>query len=136
MPAERTDVDLLAEPGLYRVLSASSTVYYLDTRNGLRSLLRARGSGSTMHSVLDDRWVVLTSVESGPTLRPPDSPGSDAPDSGESVVWRLRVGSRHRYDCWFIQRTVEHIEMLDEMPAEGERTRGASEVDFEDGPSR
>jgi hypothetical protein len=101
-----------------------------------------------MHSVLDDRWVVLTSVESGPTLRPPDSPGSDAPDSGESVVWRLRVGSRHRYDCWvpggfadttdywFIQRTVEHIEMLDEMPAEGERTRGASEVDFEDGPSR
>ena len=130
-------VDLKAERSLLRVLSSSSTTYFVDTRkeSGGPRLMRARGTGSTARGPHDDHWVTLTGVTSGPVI---ERNGEELPDAeiveDDNRPWVLRVGSRHMYDFhvpggfmdttdfWWMQRTCMAIERLDEMPPEGERT--------------
>jgi hypothetical protein len=128
---------VLDEPALYRVLSSSSTVYYVDTRDlTQRRYMRARGEGNTLHSGMDNNWQPLVSLEAGPVVW---RDGEYLYD--RSVVWRagdpwlLRVGSEHKYESrrlggppqlggvyWVVSRAVERIDVLFEMPDEGERT--------------
>lgn len=126
-------VDLAREDGLLRLLSTSSTVYYLDfrsTRPQAPLLMRARGRGTTARGPHDGQWVRLALVTSG--SRVGDGDGTDVPhadrDHHDQVPWMLRVGSRHRFDYrvpgaaldttdwWWIQRPLTRIERLDEMP--------------------
>jgi len=131
-------IDVLETPGLYRALSSSSTVYYLNTRmteHPWPALLRARGTGVTGTGRHDNRWVHLDILKSGPRLEDGHRPvPQDQIDIKDIRDWVLRVGSRHRYefhvpggllemtDFWWTQRTCTAIERLDSMPPEGEWT--------------
>jgi hypothetical protein len=130
------EVDLAAEPGLYRITTSSSTVGYLEAvEGGGMRVMRCRGNGATMTGAHDDQWVYLTALKSGPRVQ------RDGVDFDLSEVDRedikhgwLRVGSRHRYeyhvpggyfdttDFSWLQRACLEIERLDAMPPEGERT--------------
>lgn len=139
-------VDLNRDRGLWRVLTSSSSVYYVDTRSRTPRLFRARGRGRTWQSPFDDQWLGLCLVESGPRVVDGDRELDPSEvDAGDVLPWALRVGSRHEYtwrvsgvlgldEHYVIQRVVERIETLDEMPPENERTRTPDEVDFLDGP--
>ncbi|WP_062384548.1 hypothetical protein [Demequina iriomotensis] len=143
-------VDLSKEPVLIRILSSSSTVYYVDARGEHPTLMRARGDGRTHASALDNQWLYLRGIDS---YRGDEGPFA-SPASGHGV---LRVGFRHQYwwheadhsraplgsfrprlsdTTWWLQRTAQSIELLDEMPAPDALTRDADEVDFLDGPHR
>lgn len=141
-------IDLSTEKVLARVLTASSTVYYVDLRGERARVMRARGEGLTHVSVMDNEWLYLRGVDS--------YRGDEGPFASPATAHALlQVGFRHRYwwheknlsspplmrfrprfsDArWWLQRTAERIELLDGMPPEGERTRGPDEVDFSDGP--
>lgn len=141
------EVDLATSRELIRVCSASSTVYYLDLRGARPMLLRARGAGRTSHGSHDDVWVPLWQVVSGPRLVDLDGNGlePESVDRADVLPGWLRVGSRHEYtfrmpgalgldECWWVQRVADRIEILEEMPPAGARSRSADEVDFLDGP--
>lgn len=128
-------VDLKNSPGLYRVESTSSTVYYVDARDGGMLLMRARGTGATAQGPHDNRWVTLTSIVSGPRI---EDGNKDVPeeevDLDDFKAWVLRVGSRHQYDFrtpggplditdwWWTQRPATRIEKLAEMPSDDDLT--------------
>lgn len=135
-PKELTHVDLYEDLGLYQLLTSSSTVYYIDTRDRSPRLYRAKGTGHTMTGHNDNKWVRLTRVLSGPAIV--DERGEEIPeeqvDQEDRRKWVLRIGSRHEFDYrvpgglldptdfWYLQRVLERIVRLDEMPPEGERT--------------
>lgn len=117
---ESTEINVVQHPGLYRVESSSSTVYYVDTRSGGYHFMRARGAGPTGSGPSDNRWVELLGLESGP---PEERDGNEIPDADydpEDILEDvLRVGSRHRYfwrrEYW-TQRVCTRIEVLERMP--------------------
>ncbi|MGC4174014.1 hypothetical protein [Demequina sp.] len=129
-------VDLPTQPGLYRLLSSSSTVYYVDARGPyVPEMYRAHGAVGSASYPHDDTWVRLTSLES--ICVSVDIDGKAVPQRRglkDSEYWKLIVGRRHQFDFrvpggyldttdfWRIQRVLERIERLDEMPPEGERT--------------
>jgi hypothetical protein len=138
MSESTEQVDVRQTPGLYRAISTSSTVYYVDTTmtvNDWPALLRARGQGSTSAGDHDGRWVRLYGLTSGPRVeRGPDDVPPDQIDTEDIREWVLRVGSRHQYDFhipgglldmtdfWWTQRPCTAIERLDSMPPESEWT--------------
>jgi len=126
-------VHVLDEPGLYRALSSSSTVYYVNTTDTTSRprFLRARGGGATKHGYFDDSWEVLTGLNCFPLIEGAGMSMVDAREQAEP--WTLRPGRRHEYtgkdyggldgtDFWYVGRVVERIERLDEMPPDGELT--------------
>jgi hypothetical protein len=133
---ELTEVDLKAAPGLYKVTSGSSTVYYVESieGEGVRAM-RCKGTGATRTGTHDDQWIYLTALKSGPRLqRDGITMERDEVDTTDIRRDVLRVGSRHRYeyyvpggmfdatDFYMTQRACLEIEKLDKMPPEGERT--------------
>jgi len=131
-----TEVDMDdVGPVIVRVISSSSTVYYLDLRGGRAMMMRARGQGSTGRGFHDGEWVMLTGLTSGPTIwRDGEWLDEDDVDKEDLKTGVIRVGSRHTWDYhvpggmmdvtdyYFTQRAVEHIELLDEMPDEAHLT--------------
>lgn len=124
-------VNVIDEPGLYRVLSSSSTVYYVDTRKveeGRRpKFMRARGLGNTGVGRHDDQWECMTDLESLP--RPEQMKVAPPGTTIEALAepWLIRLGHRHEFtgetfgylsgeEFWWVQRVCERIERLDEMP--------------------
>lgn len=124
------EVNLREEPGIYRITSSSSTVYYVEVGDGYARMLRARGGGATSTGWSDDSWVRLVSLTSGPPLeRDGRELARSEIDTDDVAEWTLRVGSRHTYTWetfteypYWIQRVCEGIERLDQMPPVGERT--------------
>jgi len=125
-------LSLLDEPGkIVKISSSSSTAYYVSTRFPDNFLfLRARGTGTTGVGPTDDQWMPLLDL----TSHGFNADGTE--DRGDVVKWTLRVGARHEYvydlnsseDGWWIQRTCTAIELLDQMPAEGEWANEETEV--------
>lgn len=123
-------VNVEDEPGLYRVLSSSSTVYYVDTRgvdDGRRpTFMRARGSGSTGAGRHDDEWESMANLQSLPRSEElEDAPAGTAIEA-LAKSWLLRVGHRHEFtgktfgylsgeEFWWVQRKCLRIERLNEM---------------------
>lgn len=137
MTTEVTFAHVLDEPALYRVLSSSSSVYYVDTRDLTeRGYMRARGGGHTIHSGMDNNWQPLVSLASGPVEWRDGEYLSDTPVPWRTGdPWVLRIGSAHRYETrrlggppqlggvyWVVSRVAERIEVLDAMPDEGDLT--------------
>ena len=114
------EVNVIKQPGLYRVESNSSTVYYVDTRGGASRFMRARGDGATGEGITDNLWVDLIGLESGPAEERNGERIADAEYSGTDVMEdTLRVGSRHIYmwrQQYWLQRTCTRIEALKSMP--------------------
>lgn len=128
------DIDNIASV-IVRVVSSSSTVYYLDLRGGRPMMMRARGQGLTGRGFHDGEWVMLTGLTSGPTIwRDGDWLEYEDIDKEDVKTGVIRVGSRHTWDYhvpggmmdttdyFFTQRAVERIELLDEMPADEDLT--------------
>ncbi len=121
-------VNVVQTPGLYRVGSSSSTVYYVDSRGDQVVFMRARGSGATMAGGYDNEWFPLLLLHCLPTeIR--EGRNSEEDILADSEEWVLRVGHRHRYIgdgpyefFWWVQRVCEWIEPLDEMPGEDDLT--------------
>lgn len=118
-------VNVLEHPGIYKVSTESTSVYYIDTTVSPPLMMRTRGSGPTRHFDLDNTWAELTGLESWFVIA--GGPHVGGPPPHEVAPWWLRVGSRHRYDFrgwsewgvigfWRIQRVCEAIELLDERP--------------------
>jgi len=125
----------LEQPALYVLTSLSSTVYYLNTRDHGAWLYRARGAHGSSRGAHDDEWVPLTRMTSLAA-----EPGCGAPElCTDKAPWVLRVGHRHAFDFhvpggmmditdfWWIQRVLERIETIDEMPPEGARATETSD---------
>ncbi|WP_062077203.1 hypothetical protein [Demequina globuliformis] len=134
------DLEGGAAGGAWLLLSASSTTYAIDQRGDVPSVMRVRGAGNTGEDPLDNRWLRLLRVE-------PYDDGWLTPEQRATPheAWVLMVGRRHRlvyelpggnplFDGFWVPRTLEGIEVLDEMPELRVRTRGPDEVDFSDGP--
>lgn len=125
-------LSLLDEPGkIVKISSSSSTAYYVSTRDPDNFLfLRARGTGTTGVGPTDNEWMPLLDLTSYGLA------DDGSLDDGDVIKWTLRVGARHeyvydlnsRYDGWWIQRTCTAIELLDQMPAEGEWANEETEV--------
>ncbi len=122
-----TDVNVIQHPGLYRVESSSSTVYYVDTRSDGYHFMRARGKGNTGNGADDNEWVEMSRLESGPLEERDGKEIAEADyDASDVVEGVLRVGSRHRY-FWrrlnWTQRVCTRIEALERMPEPDEMTK-------------
>lgn len=140
--SERVDFVDLATPegrGLWQLETSSTTVYYLDAREGLPPrLLRAAGQSRTTVTSGDYRWVRLLSLVSGPRVVDGDRElNRDEIDFDDVRQRVLRVGSRHQYewetmltDDWVIQRVLEKIVRLGVMPPPARLTRDRDEEDL------
>lgn len=121
MAVSISEVNVVEQPGLYRVESSSSTVYYVDTRSGGLHFMRARGTGNTGTGSSDDAWVEMSDLQSGPPEEKEGEEIAEAEIDLNNVVKNvLRVGSRHRYFWqreWWTQRVCTRIEALERMPA-------------------
>ncbi len=149
-----SQVDLGGDPVLCRVLTDSSTVYYVSTLGEHPAVLRAPGAGRTHRDSFDSRWIRLRGVVSFPVGAETPRFGVDA-EGRAPVAALLRRGSRHAYywdtepprrsaeslaefwprisdSRWWIQRLARRVEVLEAMPSV--LTRGSDEVDFTDGP--
>lgn len=149
IPYEASDeVALLHSDALWRLLSTSSTVYYVDMRGHRPLLMRARGTGHTAAGPYDNTWVNLTHVASGPKLFDGDRELTrDEIDRNDTRGWVLRLGSRHEFDFhvhggfadttdyWWIQRPLTAFERLDEMPPDDELT-AVEQIPRPDMPAR
>ena len=91
------NVNVLDAPGLYRLTSSSSSVYYIDTRDvEAPKYLRAHGKGHTQAGWLDDAWQPLLLLQAD-TI---EWTGEryldfDEMDYEDTLQWTIRVGSRH-----------------------------------------
>jgi hypothetical protein len=119
-------VDAQAETGIWRVRSASTTTYLLDTlRRSQPRMMRLTSPHGWEHGWWDDSWMWLISVTASQQLDltiagHPFLPGT------EEVAGVLRVGSRHlwvadslgwmgeREKTWW-SRMATSIERLDEV---------------------
>jgi len=122
------NVNLRVDRDLLRVVSAASTIVYVDTR---RALLDGRGTPRFMESVsvatepvgdTENRWLPLLGVRSIPVIVHDD--GSSALDlllSEKEGVLRLGYCHLMYYDLnpwiegWFIDEPTQRIERLDRM---------------------
>lgn len=141
MTTTHEEINIRDHRGLYRLESSSSSVYYLDTRDPRYKAMRARGKGHTGVGPHDDQWVDLAYVTPFDQDAPIEMVFQSDIEAGRVKPWVLIVGERHQIDYrvgvsnyWWIGRVLKRIVELEEMPPEGERTIGETEIISEGTP--
>ncbi|WP_156171882.1 hypothetical protein [Demequina rhizosphaerae] len=123
------EVNVINEPGMYRIRTESTAVYYVDTRGeGRARMMRDPGDSPHSRASWDGTWVPLIGVTAGPIVEIDGRVLADGEvDATDVRSWVLRVGSRHEYIAdpagglvgdyrTWMQRVCTHIDRLPADP--------------------